>query len=110
MNEWPLPNSVLVVDNTAIYKVASIRELVEGHGVCLLYLPAYSPDFNPIELVFSSIKAWLCANRAHLNAEFEIEDGSIYNAIWEAVYSVTADDAKGWYSHCGYNAPQEAAH
>ena len=109
VNEWPLPNSVLVVDNTVIHKVASIQELVKGRGACLLYLPAYSPDFNPIELAFSLIKAWLHANRARLNAEFKIEDGSIYNAIWEVVYSVTVDDAKGWYSHCGYNTPQEAA-
>ena len=109
MNEWPLPNSVLVVDNAAIHKVAGIRELVEGCGAHLLYLIVYSPDFNPIELAFSSIKVWLRTNRARLNVEFEIEDGSIYNTIWEAVYSVTADDAKGWYSHCGYSAPQEAA-
>ena len=81
MNKWPLPNSVLVVDNAAIHKVAGIRELVEGRGARLLYLPAYSPDFNPIELAFSSIKAWLRANRARLNAEFKIEDGSIYNTI-----------------------------
>ena len=109
VNEWPLPNSVLVVDNAAIHKVAGIRELVEGHGVRLLYLPAYSPDLNPIELAFSSIKAWLRTNRSRVSAEFETEDGSIYNAIWEAVYSVMADKAKGWYSHCGYNTPQEAA-
>ena len=95
--------------STVIHKVAGIQELVEGYGVCLLYLPAYSPDLNPIELVFSSIKVWLCANRTCVSAEFETEDGSIYNTIWEAVYSVTVDKAKGWYSHCGYNTPQEAA-
>ena len=95
--------------STVIHKVAGIQELVEGYGARLLYLPAYSPDFNPIELAFSSIKVWLRANCTRLNAEFEIEDSSIYNAIWEVVYSVTADDAKGWYSHCGYNTPQEAA-
>jgi transposase len=102
MNKWPLPHSVLVVDNAAIHKVAGIRELVEGHGMCLLYLPAYSPDFNPIELTFSSIKAWLRANRARINAELDTDEGSVYHAIWEAVYSVTMDDAKGWYSHSGY--------
>jgi hypothetical protein len=102
MNEWPLPHSVLVVDNAAIHKVAGIRELVEGHGARLLYLPAYSPDLNPIEAAFSSIKAWLRTNRDRINAEIETDKGSVYNAIWEAVYSVTADDAKGWYSHCGY--------
>jgi hypothetical protein len=97
-----LPHSVLVVDNAAIHKVAGIRELVEGHSMRLLYLPAYSPDFNPIELVFSSIKAWLRANRARINAELDTDKGSVYHAIWEAVYSVTMDDAKGWYSHSGY--------
>ena len=49
------------------------------------------------------IKAWLHANRTHVSVEFETEDGSIYNAIWEVVYSVMEDKAKGWYSHCGYN-------
>jgi hypothetical protein len=107
MNEWPMPNSVLVVDNAAIHKVAGICELVEGHRACLVYLPAYSPDFNPIELAFSSIKAWMRANRVCVNAELESDNGSIYNAFWEAVYSFTMDDAKGWYSHCGYGAPQE---
>ena len=53
MNEWPLPNSVLIVNNAVIHKVASTQELVEGRGVHLLYLPAYSPDLNPIELAFS---------------------------------------------------------
>jgi hypothetical protein len=103
MNKWPLPNSVLVVDNAAIHKVAGIRELIEGYGAHLLYLPAYSPDLNPIELAFSSIKAWLRANRARINAELEIDNGSVYDAIFGAVYSVTVDKAKGWYSHCGYD-------
>jgi len=102
MNEWPLPNLVLVVDNTTIHKVDGIRELVEGHGVCIIYLPTYSPDLNPIELAFSSIKAWLCANRSCVNAELESNNSNIYNALWEAVYSVTLGDAKGWYSHCRY--------
>ena len=51
MNEWPLANSVLVIDNASIHKVAGIREMVEEHGLHLLYLPAYSPDFNPIDVM-----------------------------------------------------------
>jgi len=62
MNKWPLPNSVLVVDNTSIHKVAGICEMVKEHSARLLYLPAYSPDFNLIELLFSTIKAWLHTN------------------------------------------------
>jgi transposase len=107
MNEWPMPNSVLVVDNAAIHKVAGICELIEGHGAHLVYLPTYSPDFNPIELAFSSIKAWMRVNCVRVNAELQSDNSSIYNAFWEAVYSVMTDDAKGWYSHCGYRAPQE---
>lgn len=102
MNKWPLPNSVLVVDNASIHKVAGIRELVEGHGMRLMFLPSYSPDLNPIELAFSSIKAWLHANRDHVNQEMESETGMVYNALWQAVHSVTPDKARGWYKHCGY--------
>jgi transposase len=88
MNKWPLPNSVLVVDNASIHKVAGIREMVEENGVRLLFLPAYSPDFN-IELAFSTIKAWLCAHRDQVNQEMESEDSSVYNVLWQAVHSVT---------------------
>lgn len=102
MNRWPMPHSVLVVDNASIHKVAGIRELVEGHGSCLIYLPSYSPDLNPIELTFSSIKAWLHANRTRVNTDLQSDKGSIYDAFWEAAYSVTSDKAKGWYHHCGY--------
>jgi hypothetical protein len=102
MNKWPLPNSVLVIDNTSIHKVAGIRELVEERGMRLLFLPSYSPDYNPIELAFSSIKAWLRTNREHVNREMETEGGTIYNALWQAVHSVTSGKAKGWYKHCGY--------
>jgi hypothetical protein len=101
MNKWPLPNSVLVVNNASIHKVAGICEMVEEHGVRLLYLPAYSPNFNPIKLAFSTIKAWLRKNCDYMNQEMESEDGTVYNVLWEAVYSVTVGDAKGWYAHCG---------
>ena len=50
------------MDNTAIHRVDGVWELVEAHGLRLVYLPAYSLDLNPIEEVFSSIKAWLRAN------------------------------------------------
>ena len=103
MNKWPLPNSVLVVDNASIHKVDGIRELVEGSGMRLMFLPSYSPDLNPIELTFSSVKAWLRANRDRVNREMESENGSVYNALWQAVYSVTPEKARGWYKHCGYH-------
>lgn len=105
MNEWPLPNSVLVINNASIHKVAGVREMVEERGARLLYLPAYSPDFNPIELAFSTIKTWLRANRDRMNQELESEHGVPYNILWEAIHLVTKEQAKGWYKHCGYNIP-----
>jgi transposase len=95
MNPWPLSHSVLVVDNASIYKVAGIQQLVEESGMCLLYLPPYSPDLNPIELAFSTIKGWLHSNCNHVNEEYELEGGMVYNIFWEAVYAVTSEHAKG---------------
>ena len=102
MNEFPLPNSVLVIDNASIHKFDGIREIVEDRGARLVYLPSYSPDFNPIELAFSTIKQWLRSNHDRVNQELESDNGTIYNIFWEAVHSVTAEQARGWYKHCGY--------
>ena len=104
MNKWPLPNSVLVMDNTAIHKVGGIREMVEERGSRILYLPTYSPDFNPIEHAFSSIKSWLRLNRDRVNLELESEDTSVHDIFWEAVRPITAEDSKGWYKDCRYRA------
>ena len=106
MNEFPLPNSVLVIDNASIHKVDGIREMVEDRGARLLYLPSYSPDFNPIELAFSTIKQWLRSNRDRVNQQLESDDGTIYDIFWEAVHSVTAEQARGWYKHCGYTVEE----
>ena len=67
MNKWPLTNFMLIVDNASIHKVAGICEMVEECSTHLLYLPAYSPNFNLIKLAFSTIKAWLHANRDHIS-------------------------------------------
>ena len=102
MNKWPLPHSVLVVDNASIHKVPGIRELVEASGARLIYLPTYSPDLNPIELAFSTIKGWLRSHRDRVNQEVELGNGMVYDVLWEAVYSVSMEHAKGWFKHCGY--------
>jgi transposase len=102
MNKWPHPNSVLVIDKAAIHKVPGIRELIEEHGARLLFLPLYSPDFNPIELAFPTIKAWLLKNQDRANEEMETKGGTINDIFGEAVHSVTAEQAKYWFTHCGY--------
>ena len=102
MNKWPLPKSVLVINNTSIHNVAGIREAVEEHGAHILFLPSYSPDLNPIGMVFSTIKAWFQRYCERVDEGLQSEDGEVYDIFWEAVQSITVGDAKRWYRHCGY--------
>jgi len=70
----------------------------------LLYLPPYSPDFNPIEEAFSAIKAWIRANREYARGELSGEATcDPYEMIWNAISStVTLDKVEGWFHDCGY--------
>ena len=69
----------------------------------------FAKTYNNDKLAFSYIKAWLRANRDRVNMELQSENGRVYNAFRKAVNSitasVTAENVKGWYSHCGYHAP-----
>ena len=86
---------VVVLDNLGAHKGERVRELIEGRGCSLLFLPPYSPDFSPIEEAFSKVKA-LLKKAAVRSREALIE------AIERALGEVTARDAAGWFAHCGY--------
>ena len=73
-----------------------MRELVEAGGCEVLFLPAYSPDFSPIEEAFSKLKARLRKEKARTTSEALVE------AIGRALDAVTAQDARGFFAHCGY--------
>ncbi|KAG9016647.1 hypothetical protein FRB90_002678 [Tulasnella sp. 427] len=116
-----LPEQLVFVDESAVdrrtphraYGYAPCGQLAQMHGhfVCgargckLYYLPPYSPDLNPIELAFSSIKAHLRHHhhsvQAVLTGKREHYDAAI-QLLTEAVYSVTADKVRGWFRHCSY--------
>jgi transposase len=86
---------VLFLDNCSVHKVKGVLDPLLEKGVHVIFLPAYSPDFNPIENAFSKMKACLRKVKARtLTALFE--------AIQIALNSITTDDIKGWISHCGY--------
>jgi transposase len=86
---------VVMTDNLTAHKGERVRELIEGRGCQLLYLPAYSPDFNPIEQALSKIKGLLG------NAEARSQQALVY-ALGKAISAVSADDARGFFEHCGY--------
>jgi transposase len=77
------------------HQVTRVRELIEAAGARLLFLPAYSPDFNPIELAWRKVKARLREAGARTQDR-------LLSVIDEAVQSVTITDAQTFYAHCGY--------
>lgn len=89
------PGQIVVLDNLAAHKGQKVAQLVEAKGCQLLFLPAYSPDFSPIEETFSKIKA-------HLRRVGARSREALQEAICQALLTVTAQDAQGWFRHCGY--------
>lgn len=89
---------VVVMDNLSSHRGKRVRELIEGKGCELLYLPAYSPDLNPIEEAFAKLKALLRKAGARRTREALIE------AMGWALGAVTAKDAHGFFEHRGYRA------
>ena len=82
-----VPGDVVVLDNLPAHKVAGLAELVEARGARLLYLPPYSPDFNPIGLAFSKLKTWLRTAQARTREALEA-------VIQDASNWITEHDAK----------------
>jgi transposase len=74
-----------------------VRELVEGRGCELLFLPPYSPDLNPIEEAFSKVKGLLRRARARTRE-------ALIEATGQALDAVTNRDARGFFEHCGYRS------
>jgi transposase len=90
-------DQVVVMDNLSAHKGERVRELIEGRGCELLYLPSYSPDLNPIEEAFSKIKGLIRKVEARSRE-------ALLEAIGAAVSAVTGQDARGFLVHCGYRA------
>jgi len=87
---------IVVLDNCTAHKVAGVKKAIEACGAKVLYLPAYSPDFNPVELLWSKVKAILRREKART---FE----ALEKALKLALDSVSVNDIAGWFIHCGYS-------
>lgn len=86
---------VVVMDNLGAHRPKRVRELIERQGCELVYLPAYSPDYNPIEEAFAKIKN-LLRKAAARSKETLVE------AIAVALSAITAEDARSFFEHAGY--------
>ena len=77
---------------------------MKSRGMRVEFLPPYLPDFNPIELAFSAIKYDIRRNGGLIRKVMSTENSkaAVLSELWSSVSSVTADDAEGWFSHCGY--------
>lgn len=89
------PGQAVVWDNLSAHKSVRARAAIEAAGCQVVFLPAYSPDFNPIEQAFSKLKGGLrrAGERTH--------DG-LWEAIGTELRQITSQDARGWFGHCGY--------
>jgi transposase len=89
------PGDIVVMDNLPAHKTPAVRQAIERTGAELRFLPPYSPDFNPIELAFSKIKALLKKAAARTVVD-------LWHAIREAIDAVTPADCRSFFSATGY--------
>jgi transposase len=96
------PGQTVVMDNLSAHQGPRVRKAIEAKGCHLLYLPTYSPDLSPIEQAFSKVKTYLRRKGARTREVLQ-------QAIAEALKTITAQDARGWFTHCGYLAREGEA-
>jgi transposase len=92
---------IVIMDNLSIHQGRRVRQAIEAKGCQLLFLPAYSPDLSPIEEAFSKLKTYLRRVGARTHQ-------ALIDAITQALLTVTAADARGWFTHCGYPTPLQS--
>jgi transposase len=89
------PGQVVVADNLRAHHSPAVRAAIEARGARFLPLPAYSPDFNPVEEAFSKVKQSLRRSQART-------DDDLRATTWTAFATITSADAAGWFTHGGY--------
>jgi transposase len=90
------PGDIVVMDNLSSHKSDQTLALIQQAGAQVLFLPAYSPDLNPIEMMWSKVKNFLRDAQARTEEE-------LIRAIGQAPAQITPKDALNWFAHCGYS-------
>ena len=86
---------VLVLDNLGAHRASRIKQIAESCGAKVIWLPPYSPDFSPIEQMWSKLKTYLRKVKARTSEELD-------RAVAEGLKLITENDCRGWFKHCGY--------
>lgn len=86
---------IIVLDNLGAHRASRIEEIANDAGACVIWLPPYSPDFSPIELMWSKVKTYLRKVKARTQEDLE-------KAIAQALETITLRDCLNWFRHCGY--------
>jgi transposase len=89
------PGDIVIMDNLKVHKSEFAKQIVADRQASLLFLPPYSPDYNPIEKMWSKVKQILRGIKARTNEE-------LFAGVGKALDLVSADDAEGWFASCGY--------
>ena len=89
------PGDIVVMDNLSSHKNEKVRQIIEAAGAELLYLPPYSPDFNPIEQAFAKLKA-------HLRAAAERSVPALWDRIGSILGSFPSGQCQNFFRHAGY--------
>lgn len=97
MQCFPGPNSILIMDNCSIHHTQETKELLESTGILVIFLPPYSPDYNPVEELFSYLKYYL---KEH-DEVIQVTNQPI-DIINSAFGSITSTHCNGWIRDSGY--------
>ncbi len=92
------PGDIVIMDNVPFHYNSKAIRLIEATGARVMYLPAYSPDFNPIENCISKLKTFLRGAKA-------CTERKLQKALAKALELITIKDIYGWFNHCGYTCP-----
>lgn len=87
---------IVVMDNLSPHKAPKTLSLIQAAGASVKFLPAYSPDLNPIEMMWSKVKTLLRSSEARTHPELLV-------AIRLSLRAITPDDSINWFAHCGYS-------
>lgn len=90
------PGDIVVMDNLPAHRISGVREAIEKAGARLLFLPPYSPDFNPIEMAFSKLKALLRKAAART-----IDD--LWSIVASCLAAFTAEECRNYFEAAGYD-------